>query len=179
MIRTALLTLALTGGLCAQAPPPPGPMQGSDGPRNHPGGPMDRPGPEGRHRPGGPERVLQALSLTKDQEQALHALMEKRRPAAMALGEASRQKEEALRTAVEDPSTPEAQVRALHAAAADARLQELLDRRAMAKEVEALLTPEQQAKAKRLRADLAREREARKAVHDDFEGPEGRPGPPR
>ncbi|BDU72043.1 Spy/CpxP family protein refolding chaperone [Mesoterricola silvestris] len=155
MIRTTFLTLALAGGLCAQQPPPPCP-----------------PGAEGMGRPG-PGLPLEALGLTPDQMKACRAVLA-RRPKAPRAG---REAEEALRAAVEDPATTAPQLRALHAAAAEARLQELLDRHAQAVDLDAILTPEQRAKARRIRENLRREQEAGMALREDLEGSAG-PGEP-
>ena len=174
MIRT-ILTLTLAGGLLAAQAPQPG-FPPPDGPgRPGPGG-MRRPGPEGMHRPG-PEGMFRALGLSKDQEAAIHALLEKRRPAEQARHLAAADKEEALRTAMEEPATTETQLRALHAAASEARLQALLEHRVLLLELHALLTPEQQAKARRIREGQRREAEAHRAVQAELGEPFGHPGP--
>ena len=174
MIRTALTTLALMGTLVsAQAPPmdrpPQGPMGGAEGT-----GPRRGPGPEGM----GPGQVFKALGLSKDQDKAIQALMEKHRAGSMARRKAAAEAEEAVRAALEDPATSEAALRDLHAKASEARVQDLLEHRSLIQEVNALLTPGQRAKAARIRENQQRERAAHRAVQDDLGGPEGRPGPP-
>jgi len=173
MNRAILATLTLAAAtLAAQGPdlPPPG---GPEGLR-HPG----QPGP-GAFRPGpgqgGPEVLLRALGLTPDQDKAVRAILDRRRAAAMARHQAAGAKEEALRAAAEDPAATEARLRALHAEAGEARLQDLLDRHAAMAEVDALLTPDQRAKATRIRANQRREREARGALMEDLGGPGERP----
>lgn len=165
MIRVTLMTLALMGGtLAAHQPPPPRPE------------PMR--GPEGMGHPG-PGFPFKALGLSPDQEKAVHAAMDKGRAGEKALHKAAAAKEEALRAALEDPATPEAQLRALNAAASDARFQALLGHRALLLEINAILTPDQQAKAKRIRDAQRREIEAHHTVMEETGGPgEDRPGPP-
>ena len=176
MIRMTLITLALLGGtLAAQAPEPmpgPGPegrhRPGPGGPDQGGPGPMGRPGAMGH---GGPGLALRALGLTPDQEKAARAVMDKHRPADQARRKAADQCEEALHAALEDPTATDAQLRALHAAASSARFQSLLEHRAELLERHALLTPDQQAKARRIRENQNREREARRALAEDLDGP--------
>lgn len=162
MIRTTLVTLALAGGLCAQQPPPQGPMQGF-------------PGGEGMGRPG-PGMIFRSLGLTPGQEKAVKAVLDRRQKAPRN----GRDAEEALRAAAEDPATTEAQLRALHAAAGEARLRELLDHHAQAVELDAILTPEQRAKVRRIRENMRKEMEARRSLMEDLGGPppprRGEPG---
>jgi Spy/CpxP family protein refolding chaperone len=121
---------------------------------------------------------LRALALTQEQAGAVRAVLDKHRTAAMARHRAAGRKEDALRTAALDPATPEARLRALHAEAAEARLQELLAQRALAQELNALLTPEQQAKAARIRVVRQKEREAHQALMDELGDPSPLPPPP-
>ena len=172
MFRTSVTALALMGSLvAAQAPPMdrPGPMHGPEG-----RGPGRGPGPEGMD----PGQALKALGLSKDQEQAVQALMEKHRTGSMARHKAAAEAEEAVRAALEDPATSEAALRDLHAKAGEARLQDLLEHRSQVQEVNALLTPGQRAKAARLRENRHKERAAHRAIMEDLGGPEGQPGPP-
>jgi hypothetical protein len=164
------MTLALAGGsLAAQAPPDFG----------------HQPGPAGREQPGrdhaGPERMLKALGLSKEQDQAVRAVLEGHRTRGSALRRAAMDHGEALRAAAEDPAVTDDQLRTLNAAAGEAHFKALLDHRAMLKEIEALLTPAQRTKAARLRANLKREREAQRAVAEDLDEPDDRPshGPVR
>ena len=123
MIRRTLITLALAGGALWSQPPGPPP----------------------------PHMMFKALGLTAAQDQAVKAILDKHRPAESTLRQAARDKDEALRAAMDDPAATEAQLRALHAALSEARLQELLDHRSLALEINALLTPDQLAKAKAMR----------------------------
>ena len=173
MIRPTLITFALLGAsLAAQEPPPP-PM------------PMHAPGPEGPHRRGG-EFNFKFLGLSPDQEKAVKALLEQRRHGAQALHKAAADHEEALHAAMEDPATTEPQLRALHASASEARLKAILEHRALLLDLQALLTPEQRAKAKRVMANQRREREAHRDLQEDLGeaggehfGPPPPPAPPR
>jgi Spy/CpxP family protein refolding chaperone len=183
MIRTTLVTLALLGGaLGAQAPasaPGPGPQGrpcpcpgGPEG-LGHPGpGPIGQPGPRGLDHPG-PGLPLKALGLTPDQNKAFRAILDKHRATDQARRKTAEQCEEALHTALEDPATSESQLRALHLAAAEAHFQSLLEHRSLLLELHALLTPDQQAKAKRIRDNQGRERQAHRALAEDLGGPEG------
>ena len=169
MIRPTLLTFALLGAsLLAQAPPPPPDA-------------MRGPGPEGPHHRGG-EFNLKFLGLSPDQDKAVKALLDQHRAVAQALHKAAAGQEEALHAAMEDPATSEPQLRALHAAASEARLKALLDHRALLLDLQALLTPEQRAKARRVMANQRREREARQALQEDLgepgDGPHGPMPPP-
>ena len=150
MIRAALLTLTLMGGaLAAQTPPM--------GDAHHPD----------RHRPG-PDRIFKALSLSPGQEQAVHSAMDKHRAMAMVRFRALAAQEEALHAALEEPSTPEAQLQDLIRADREARRQVEADHRSLAVELNALLTPEQQAKARRIRASQRQEREAHRAMLEEL-----------
>lgn len=175
MIRRTLTILAAAGTLLqAQQPQPPCDPPRQEGPRRDGSRALPGHGPEGM--PGhGPGRVLKALGLTQDQEAAVRAILDKHRAAEGARRKAAGAKEAALRAALEDPATPDAQLKALHAQASDARFEAMLAHRAVVKEIEAVLTPEQQAKARRIRENLARERAAHAAVMEDMGEP---PMPP-
>ena len=170
MFRATRLTLitAVTGlGLLAQAPPPgfPPPCPPEAGGR--PG----CQGPQGPHGPG-PDRLLKALALTPQQSAAIHAAMARHRSQSEAARRNALEQEESLRAAADDPAIPESQVKALHAGISEARLKDLLDHRALVLEINALLTPEQQAKAARIRDDQAKARAAHLALRADLGEPE-------
>jgi Spy/CpxP family protein refolding chaperone len=114
---------------------------------------------------------FKALGLSPDQEKAVHAALDKHRPAEMARHKAAFDQEQALHAALEDPATTETQLRALNLAAADARLQALLEHHALVLELNAILTPEQQAKARRIRDAMRREMEAHRALMEETGGP--------
>lgn len=185
MNRMLSLPLILAGTLlAAQAPGFPAP-DGHVPPfpcgqaQAGPGG--GQPGHGAPHRPamepGGPMADLRALALTPDQAKAVRSVLEQHHAAATARRRAVDRKEEALHAAAADPAVPEARLRALHAEAAEARLQDLLEQRAVAQELNALLTPEQQAKAARIRAGRQKEREARRALMEELGDPAPVPPP--
>lgn len=103
------------------------------------------------------EAVARALNLSDAQKTTIRGIRDKHRPDLMARREAARQAQVALRTALQDPATPEAQLRALHDKAAAARFEMMLVRRSVHQEVQAVLTPEQREKAAELRG-MARAR---------------------
>lgn len=109
-------------------------------------------------------RMARALALTDTQKTSIWAIREKHRPDLLAQRDAVRQAQAAFRTALQDPATPEAQLRALHDKAATARFGMLMASRAMRQEVQAVLTPEQRAKAAELRA-VARVRRQERMRH--------------
>lgn len=108
------------------------------------------------------ERMARALSLTEAQKTSIKAIREKRRPDLLVHRDAARQAQMALRAALQDANTPEAQLRALHEKASSARFEMMLARRAVRQEVSTVLTPEQRAKASEMRVRFqARMRERR------------------
>ncbi|HJV48133.1 MAG TPA: Spy/CpxP family protein refolding chaperone [Geothrix sp.] len=104
--------------------------------------------PEGCHRA---QRISRALNLTDAQKTSIEAIHEKHRPDMLVRRDAARQAQTALRAALQDASTPEAQLRTLHDKASAARFDMMLARRAVHQEVLAVLTPEQRAKAAEMR----------------------------
>ncbi|WP_243304313.1 Spy/CpxP family protein refolding chaperone [Geothrix oryzisoli] len=109
---------------------------------------LAQPGPgahDGRH-------LARALNLTEAQRTSIQAIREKHRPDLLAHREAMRQARAALRTALQDPATPEARLRTLHDQASSARFDLLLAARAARQEVQSVLTPEQRARAAEMRA---------------------------
>jgi len=103
------------------------------------------------------EAVARALNLTEAQKTTIQGIRDKHQRELVARRETARQAGTALRTALQDPSTPEAQLRALHDKAAAARFEMMLARRSVHQEVQAVLTPEQREKAAELRG-MARAR---------------------
>ncbi len=97
------------------------------------------------------ERIAQALHLTEAQKAGIKALRQKHQPDLLRRREAVQQTRQALQTGLQDASTPDAQLRPLFDRAAAARFDLLLARRALQKETQALLTPEQRLKAAELR----------------------------
>ena len=133
MIRPILITLTLMGGtLSAQLPAPPHePMR--DG----------RPCQEQPPHPG-PGSIFRGLGLSPGQEKAVHAAMDKHCPNERARRKALDDQEDVLHAALEEPSTQEPQLQALRQAVVEASLQFDLEHRALALELNAILTPEQQ-----------------------------------
>lgn len=97
------------------------------------------------------ERMARALNLTEAQRASIHGIREKHRPDLLLRRDAARQAQVALKAALRDAATPEAQLRALHDKAAGARFEMMLARRSVHHEVQMVLTPEQREKAAELR----------------------------
>jgi len=161
-LATLLVGVALSAQAPAMGPDPcgpgpdgrgpgfPRPMEGRVGP-----GPMDR-----KPEPGRPP-MLRFLNLTPAQEQAVQAILDKRRPEQQSRRRVLDAKGAALMAGLEDPALSEAQLRALQSAESEARLQVVLEQRAAFLEIHAVLSPDQQAKALRLGLKQRKEREAR------------------
>jgi len=95
---------------------------------------------------------LRALNLTEAQKTAIHQIFDSHKetlqPKVQAAGEARK----AVGDALTQPGTTEAQLKALHDAAAAAQFEVLKEGRAIFLQVDPLLTPEQRAKAQELKA---------------------------
>ena len=121
----------------------------------------------GSHRPGmaqgrgGGSMFLRGLDLTEAQKASLKVIADQHREGMKAKFETAATAHKALRTAMMDSATSVEQLKALHDKVAQAQFELALDRRAMRQESLALLTPEQKAKAEKLRS----ERETRRADH--------------
>jgi Spy/CpxP family protein refolding chaperone len=113
------------------------------------------------------------LNLTAAQEKSVKAIRERHMTVQVGRHRALDAKEAALREGLEDPGLSDAQLRALLAAESEAKLQAVLEERAVFLETYAVLSPEQQAMALRLRQKLQKEREAHREVMDELRGPEG------
>ena len=184
-----LAALVATAALSAQAPPAqpealapvpgscheqrqglppmgPGAIRGGDG-RGPMGGPMG--GPAGA-------ATLRFLDLTTAQSRAVKDLLDRHKPAMTERHKALMAKETALREALEDPAATEPQLRALAGVASAARLQVVLEQRAVFLDIQAVLSPDQQAKAERLRRKLQKERIAHEDVLDEIGEPKAAPG---
>jgi len=106
------------------------------------------------------QRIAQALHLTDAQKTSIKAIHDKHQASLLGRREATRQAQTALIAALREAATPEAQLRTLHDKAAAARFDMILARRSVRQEVQAVLTPEQRAKATELRDTIqARVRE--------------------
>ncbi|MCE1205257.1 MAG: Spy/CpxP family protein refolding chaperone [Holophagaceae bacterium] len=100
---------------------------------------------------GRPGRIAQALNLSDAQRTKIRTIREKHRPELRIRRDAARQAQAALRTALREAATPDAQLRALHDKASAARFEWMLARRTARTEVRAVLTPEQRERAAELR----------------------------
>ena len=103
------------------------------------------------------ERISQALSLTETQKTSIQALREKHRPDLVLRRDAVKHARIDLHSALQDPATSDTLLRTLYDKASSARFDLILARRSVRREVQALLTPEQRAKAAELRG-MARAR---------------------
>lgn len=184
MVGAALSAQAPQAGADPSVTPPgachaqgQGPAMGMGFGAQHGGGPM--PGPAAGPMGGGPAgmRALRFLDLTAAQNKAVKDLLDQHKPALQERHKAMAAKETALREALEDPAATEPQLRALAAASSAARLQEVLQERALFQDLQAVLTPEQRAKAERLRKKLQKERMAHEEVMDELGEPRPAAGP--
>jgi Spy/CpxP family protein refolding chaperone len=101
------------------------------------------PSPEGR--PHG--RLLERLGLAESQKPALQAITARHRPSLGAKRAAAREASRAFYEALARPGTPPEALKALGRARADARMEVLLERRAMHQEMLQLLAPDQRVQA--------------------------------
>ncbi len=88
-------------------------------------------------------RMASLLNLTAAQQAGVKAVAEKHRAALEARQKAAFEAHDALRTALRDPAAGDDQLKTLQARAGDAQLAVMLERRAMMRECEALLTADQ------------------------------------
>jgi len=121
-----------------------------------------------------PAGMLKNLDLTEAQKQSIKTLFDKHQATRQARQQVLGTAEKALLEAVAEPATAEAQLRELHASASEARFAALLEDRAILQELQAVLTPAQQAKAKELRLKRQLAMQELQAGTDE---PGGRPGP--
>lgn len=129
------LGLSLAAPMAAQEPPP-GPPPGMH--RGHGFGPL----------------MMWGLDLTDAQKASMKAIAERHHAAMKPKFEAAAEARKALHSAMQDPAASPERLKALHDKASQAQFELALDRRAMRQESLALLTPEQKAKAEKLRADM-------------------------
>jgi Spy/CpxP family protein refolding chaperone len=113
------------------------------------------------------EKIAHALNLTEAQKTGIQAIRAKHRPEVVLRRDAVQHARIDLRTALQDPATPEPRLRALYEKAAAARLELILARRSVRQETMAVLTPEQRAKAADLR-DMARGRMRERMRHQSL-----------
>jgi Spy/CpxP family protein refolding chaperone len=113
-----------------------------------------QPGPDNSHQA---ERIGRRLQLTEAQKASILAIRDKHRSDLVQRGDAVQHARIDLRSALQDSSTPEPRLRALYDKASTARFDMILARRSLRMEVQAILTPEQRAKAAEMRDHARRE----------------------
>lgn len=96
--------------------------------------------------------MTQALNLTEAQQANLKTLTERHQAALDAEQKVANEARDAMRKAMHDPAVSDAKVKELHANAANAMTAVMLERRAMMREFEAYLTPDQKATLDKQRA---------------------------
>jgi Spy/CpxP family protein refolding chaperone len=92
---------------------------------------------------GGP--MARSLNLTAAQQASLKAVSDKHQAALDAKLKAADEARDAMRDAMRDPAVSDVKVKELHTKTSDAMMAVMLERRTMAREFEAILTPEQKA----------------------------------
>lgn len=85
------------------------------------------------------------LNLTESQQASFKAITERHQAALEAKLKAADEARDAQRKAMHDPAVSDAKVKELHAKVSEAMAAVMLERRAMMREFEALLTPDQKA----------------------------------
>jgi Spy/CpxP family protein refolding chaperone len=143
---TAVLAGLLASGIAfAQGPGP--------GRRGGPGGfgGFGGPGPGGRGGPGG--LPLQALNLSEAQQDQIKQLMQQYRQQNQNVGEQLRTAMEAQRKAVETMPVDEGLIRSTTQALVEAQTDMAIQQARLQSEIFALLTPDQQAAARKLQAE--------------------------
>lgn len=98
---------------------------------------------QGRYAEGGP--MARFLNLTEAQQKNLKAIQDHHQATLEAKFKAADEARDAMHDAMSDPATSDAKVQELHAKMADAMTALMLERRAMDREFQAILTPEQKA----------------------------------
>jgi len=142
-----------------------------------PGGPIGRRGGPGG--PAGPGMValglLQRLDLTSDQRDRVKQILDSHRDEQTSLVERGRAAHEALQDAVTG-SGDESLIRAKAADVAAVEADMAVTESRVYNEVFQILTPEQQAKAKKLQADMKQRRAEMEKQFEQNGGPRGRGG---
>jgi Spy/CpxP family protein refolding chaperone len=159
----ALVAVAGTTLVQAQAQGTPAPQERQAGPGGGPGGPGGfGHGRFGRRGPGGPMGefgLLRGLDLTEDQRAQVRQVMQSHRDEFRAVGERLRAAQRAQQDAVTATPFDEQAVRARAAEVAAAQADEAVLRAKVHSDVFAVLTPEQQAKAAELKAQREQRRQ--------------------
>lgn len=129
----------------------------------------------GRGPARGPAPLFACLNLTDAQKASLKTLREKYRPGFEAGRTATFEAGKALRAAMGDPATSDADLKALYDKAAGARFAMLQQHRALLQESLALLTPDQKAQWEKMRAERQQRMQNRRPGQGG--GPGFGPGP--
>lgn len=115
------------------------------------------PGPKHSPRPGAMQgrmldRMAERLKLTEDQKTRIQEIHRKHQDANQAKAKATQEARRTFHEASRNPATPVADLKALHQKVSDLAFDQMLARRAIHEEVQAVLTPEQRAEAEKMRA---------------------------
>ncbi|MDR3670522.1 MAG: Spy/CpxP family protein refolding chaperone [Holophaga sp.] len=132
MHSLTLLGLAIALPAMAQAPAP------------APQAPMQQPGHSWDKMMG---RMAEKLNLTDAQKASCKDIVAKHKDNLASKGKAAREARRAFSEAVEKPESTPDTLKTLNRAAADARIEAMLEGRAMRQELRAVLTPDQREKA--------------------------------
>jgi Spy/CpxP family protein refolding chaperone len=92
-------------------------------------------------------RMAEKLNLTEAQKASCKDILAKHKDSLMAKGKAAREARRAFFEAAQKPETSPDALKALNRTAADARIEAMLEGRAMRQELRAVLTPDQREKA--------------------------------
>lgn len=98
--------------------------------------------------------MANALNLTEAQKAELKAIEGRHQAALDAKQKVAGEAREEIRKAMHDPAVSDAKVKELHAKVSDAMTAVMLERRAMMREFDALLTPDQKAILEKQRAQM-------------------------
>jgi periplasmic protein CpxP/Spy len=143
---TAVLAGLLAGSMAFAQGPGAGRRGGPDG--------FGRLGGPGRGGPGGPGGLpLQALNLTEAQQDQVKQLVQQSRTQNQNVGEQLRTAMEAQRKAVETIPVDEGLIRSTTQALVEAQTEMAIQQARLQSEIFALLTPDQQAQARKLQAE--------------------------
>src|SRR5689334_15854257 len=97
------------------------------------------------------EGLAQKLNLSEDQRNRIQAIHERQRTQMQARMPEMKARHQALRDAMKDPKSSEAELRRRFDAVNELRFQRMMSARQSRQEIRAVLTPEQQAQADALR----------------------------
>ena len=112
--------------------------------------------------------MMRGLDLTEAQKASLKVIADKHREGMKGRHEAALAARKAVQEAMMDSATSLDKLKALHEKASQAHFEMALERRAMMQESLGILTPEQKAKAEKLRAE--RRKEGHRGMSERGEG---------